>query len=87
MNWFGAGAAEIAWRRSLYGRVVFRFILLVAVELAAQGTVFVWLVERSDRATDWPLTQAFATRHTCARDSSGSRRRHWIAPARLSTSL
>jgi signal transduction histidine kinase len=54
--------SDIAWHRSLYGRVVVGFIVLVAVELAAQGTVFVWLVERSDRATAAPLTQGFADR-------------------------
>jgi signal transduction histidine kinase len=62
MNWGRQGSCEIAWHRSLYGRVVVGFILLVAAELAAQGIVFMWLVERSDRAGDAPLSQSFGDR-------------------------
>jgi signal transduction histidine kinase len=60
MNWRRQGSSEIAWHRSLYGRVVVGFFLLVAAELAAQGIVFVWLVERSDRTAEAPLSQSFA---------------------------
>jgi len=62
MNWRRQGSSDIAWHRSLYGRVVVGFFLLVAAELAVQGIVFVWLVERSDRAADAPLSQTFADR-------------------------
>ncbi len=61
MTWFGSRTSDIAWHRSLYGRVVLGFIVLVALELAVQGSMLVWLVELTDSTDELALTQSFAT--------------------------
>ncbi len=59
MNWFGPATSDIAWHRSLYGRVVLGFIFLVALELAVQGAMLVWLVELADQTDESVVTQSF----------------------------
>jgi signal transduction histidine kinase len=60
VTWFGSRTSDIAWHRSLYGRVVLGFIALVALELAVQGSMIVWLVELTDSTDELALTQSFA---------------------------
>jgi signal transduction histidine kinase len=39
----------VAWHRSLYGRIAIGYLLLIALALAAQGSVILWMVDRSTR--------------------------------------
>ena len=61
MSAFFSSQPGLAWHRSVYGRIALGYILLIALELAAQGAVFLWLVERRAQSNPSDLTQAFAS--------------------------
>ena len=61
MSTFFSSQPGLAWHRSVYGRIALGYILLIALELAAQGAVFLWLVERRAQSNPSDLTQAFAS--------------------------
>jgi len=52
----------LAWHRSVYGRIAVGYLLLIAIELVAQGTVFLWLVERRARSNPPDLTDQLAAK-------------------------
>jgi signal transduction histidine kinase len=45
----------------VYGRIALGYILLIALELAAQGAVFLWLVERQAQPSTPDVTQGLAS--------------------------
>ncbi len=64
-----AASARTGWSSSLHWRIVLWFVLLIAVVIAAQGSVFLWLVDRAadtpslsqNRALSATLSQALET--------------------------
>jgi signal transduction histidine kinase len=56
MTRFFSRPPAIAWHRSLYGRVALGYILSIAIVLALQAIIFVWLVDRGAREIDPELT-------------------------------
>ena len=61
MRAFFSRTTGLAWHRSVYGRIALGYILLIAIELAVQGAVFLWLVEHQAPSSTPDLTQALAT--------------------------
>src|SRR4051812_11480188 len=43
---------HVAWHRSLYARTALGFILILAIMLAVQAAIFLWLLDRRDQSTD-----------------------------------
>ena len=52
--------SSVAWHRSVYGRIAIGYIALIAIELVAQGTVFLWLVERRAQSSPPELPTVLA---------------------------
>lgn len=60
--------SDLVWYRSLYWRIAFGFVALLAALLAAQGLVFLWLTGRV--AAAWPGRSASELATTIAADVS-----------------
>ncbi|HEY1911698.1 MAG TPA: HAMP domain-containing sensor histidine kinase [Vicinamibacterales bacterium] len=57
MSWLFRSRADLSAYRSLAGRVAIGYLILIGIVLAAQGAVFVWLIDRADSATDSGMTK------------------------------
>ena len=53
-------SARTGWTSSLHWRIVLWFVLLIAVVMAAQGGVFLWLVERAAASPNLSETRALS---------------------------
>jgi two-component system OmpR family sensor kinase len=50
------------WHLSLYGRIALGYLVLIAIELAAEGSVFLWMVARSSQSRgNGDVTRALAS--------------------------
>jgi signal transduction histidine kinase len=53
--------ASRAFHLSLYGRIALGYLVLIAIELAAEGLVFLWLVARQPQPGNGDITRALAS--------------------------
>jgi signal transduction histidine kinase len=57
---FRAPALKTAWHSRLHWRIAVAFVVIIAGVLAAQGGVFLWMLERSARAREPGVTRALS---------------------------
>ncbi len=60
MDAMAPASARTGWSSSLHWRIAFWFIVLIAVVLAAQGSLFLWLVDRQDDLSALSRTRALS---------------------------